>query len=469
MVGPVRAGQGESARSPHITVALDATRIVAYSEDVELTADTEDGVWGRAIEAFPREGVDWPSFSDALGELRSQVPDGAGVVRLTAVLLWPLAETRTIELPAMRDDERLQVLTRSAPRYFLEGREQLIVGTAPITGKYSGSVVASAVSARMLSALRRAAVAAQFEIDVVQPSEAAWLAAARKLLPSAFRGRKDAGLLIVHEDRIDILGIANGALTSIRRIRNGTQGDGSEAAELALAARKDGQTRLYALGTQQAVRHLRDALAQHGTSIAQVSSENSASASPLALAARFASATERFRFRTNEALALREARASRVAVRLFAAAAAILLMAGFVEWWGVRRELQSVKNERAAIRSAVNERLSGEQQQSSSDRRVDAIVAQYNLVPQWSAAIASLTDQLGDDAYLLNLRTRVDTVLLDGLSLSAPAAFAAVEQSYGFTGVRSAGEMRIERQPDGTLLERFAIQARVVRATEGGQ
>jgi len=41
--------------------------------------------------------------------------------------------------------------------------------------------------------------------------------------------------------------------------------------------------------------------------------------------------------------------------------------------------------------------------------------------------------------------------------------FESLERTPGVSNVRAAGEMRVERQEDGTMLERFSIQARVTR------
>jgi len=80
--------------------------------------------------------------------------------------------------------------------------------------------------------------------------------------------------------------------------------------------------------------------------------------------------------------------------------------------------------------------------------------------------IASLTDALPDDAHLLALRTRDDSVVVDGVADHAARVFDALEKADGLTGVRAAAAVRREIQEGGAdALEHFVIAARVVPPT----
>ncbi|HEY7393969.1 MAG TPA: PilN domain-containing protein, partial [Gemmatimonadaceae bacterium] len=82
--------------------------------------------------------------------------------------------------------------------------------------------------------------------------------------------------------------------------------------------------------------------------------------------------------------------------------------------------------------------------------------------PHWSQVIGTLTEAVPDDAYLVALRTRDDSVIVDGLAERAKRVFDALEKADGLTGVRAAAPVRRELQDGGTdALEHFVIAARV--------
>ena len=73
----------------------------------------------------------------------------------------------------------------------------------------------------------------------------------------------------------------------------------------------------------------------------------------------------------------------------------------------------------------------------------------------------ALSEAVPEEAYLTAVRTRQDTVVIDGLAEHAARVFDALAQTPGFVDVKAASPVRRELQDDGTALEHFVIAARV--------
>jgi hypothetical protein len=423
-------------------------------------------IWRASLAPPPADGTSWPSLGDAFRGLASIA--GTQGEPLGVALLAPLTEVRTLELPPLRDDERLRLLSRNAARYFINVRESQIVGAAPAAKTKSNAIIAAAAPGRLVATINAEAAAAGYTVGTIVPAEAAWLSAATQVWPVMSRGV--ASLLVVHDDRVDLLRTQDGRFTGVRRFRAGA----ADADAIAAAVRDGdagslaGSARIMLMGIEERCRELTRALSGVGvTTTAVPAGWTNAVASPALAAATFVDQSERFRLRSDDAVALRAARTKAVALQMGIAATVLLLLAAAVEWIGVRRELDSVKEQRAAIAGQVRQMLDGQQTSDAMSRRFASIASAHASAPQWSAAIASLSTQLDEGAYLLTMRARGDTLLLDGLAKRASRAFESVEQVPEFSGVRAAGEMRVERQEDGSVLERFTIQARVRRDSAG--
>jgi Tfp pilus assembly protein PilN len=409
-------------------------------------------------------------LGEALRALAHAAGDNAGVLGIA--LLGPLTEVRTLDLPPLRDDERLRLLARNAARYFINVREPQIVGVAPMSRLKSNAVLAAATPSRLVAMIHAEAAGAELDVDTVVPAEAAWLSAAITIWPAVSRG--SAAVLVPHDDRVDLLRAQDGKLLGVRRFRAGV----TDAPAIAAALRESNGTatdananparHVVVLGPEVESRALITALSASGVSaLGAPAGWREAVSSPSLAAASFVDPAERFRLRSDDAVALRNAHTRTIALQASVAAVLLLMLAAAVEWFGVKRELDVVKAERAAIAGQVRTLLDGRQTTDAMSRRFASISAAHAESPQWSAAIASLTNELDEGAYLLTMRARGDTLLLDGLARRASRAFESVERVPEFSAVRAAGEMRVERQDDGSVLERFTIQARVRRDSAG--
>jgi len=78
------------------------------------------------------------------------------------------------------------------------------------------------------------------------------------------------------------------------------------------------------------------------------------------------------------------------------------------------------------------------------------------------SVIAAITDALPADAYLLSFRARRDTLILDGLAKNSTEAFNALAEVPGLANVKSVGGVQRQLQDDGTALEHFSVQARML-------
>jgi Tfp pilus assembly protein PilN len=151
------------------------------------------------------------------------------------------------------------------------------------------------------------------------------------------------------------------------------------------------------------------------------------------------------------------------ATRLVAAAALVLTMLGAAaQLWGVRRQLQTVHDQRASLASRLSTTLAGRTSLDAAYRMVSALSVAQRGVPEWSRTIVGLSDAIPDDAYLTAFRTRGDSLIVEGLAVRAASVFDAMEQLPGLANVRAASPVRRELQDDRTALEHFTIAARQV-------
>jgi Tfp pilus assembly protein PilN len=142
-------------------------------------------------------------------------------------------------------------------------------------------------------------------------------------------------------------------------------------------------------------------------------------------------------------------------------AASVFLLAAIVELWGVHRQLRLVRDERAKIRPQIASTMVGRTTVDAAYRHLTTLSTIEKNSPHWSSVIATLTEAIPDDAFLIAIRTRDDSVVVDGLAERAARVFGALEKAKGLTAVRAAAPVRRELQDEGDALEHFTIAARV--------
>jgi hypothetical protein len=179
------------------------------------------------------------------------------------------------------------------------------------------------------------------------------------------------------------------------------------------------------------------------------------------LAAHFAGAVAGPELRGEDAVVVEKAHARKTAWLAGGAAAALLVIAAAIELWGVHHQLDVVRAERAKIRPQIASTMVGRTTVDAAYRSLATLNSIERAAPHWSTVIATLTDAVPQGAFLTAIRTREDSVIVDGLAERASLVFNAIETADGLVGVRAAAPVRRELQDGGDPLEHFTIAARV--------
>ena len=422
--------------------ATDRVMGVALGHDVLVSAEG-----GRRMPLAFESGAN--GARESLAEALRAMPAGAPAVAVA--LLPPLAEVRSITLPPLADDERDRFLARNAARYFLGARGAQEVGSAVMTGGGGASVTMAAAAAQaVITAVELAVADAGRRLWQTVPAEAAWVAAAIAAWPAFAKGT--AHVLVVREARAELLAMFDGALTGVRRFRTD-----ADAAHVARVVGRDAP--LGILGAPMLATAWRGALAGQGVTARLA--DGPAAADADALAARHAGDALVLAIRSDAARESDRRAVRSSAWRTTAAAAALLVIAALVHALGIRRELASVRAERAAIRPQVEATLAGRTSVDAVYRDVSALAAAAANAPRWSQVLAAVTGGLRDDASLTAFRARGDSIFIDGVAERAAPLFDDLARVAGVSGVRATAPVRREAAEGEQPVEHFAIGARV--------
>jgi hypothetical protein len=458
VVNTVAASGGKQVT---VGVALSATELcVVQRGGSGVRGDT----WRLPLQPLNGDGSGWPALTAALNELSRSLGTNGG--RLEVALMPPLTEIRRLDLPPMGDSELRQLLSRNAARYFVGARSAQLVGTSMAPQKSGGpvgSVMAAAVPQRLVAAMHVAARDAGWTIDAVSPAEGAWCSAAAALWPSS--GRHTSNLLVCGEDRTELLQMEQGRLSGVRRFRGG-------AVDAALVAEAIGPAgtekkgpalaRVTAVGVSAQRKELARALSASGLTVGSAPAEWAERADhPDLLAAEFAGPGAAPLLRSEATLASRREEARRIITRVLAASIVLFLFSAVFALWGAKRQLHAVQAERAAIHPLISATLVGRTSVETAFRQLATLAATQRSAPRWSSVIAGLSVRLDEHSYLTSLRARDDSVVVEGIAVSAARAFDSIFQTPGLTNVRAAAPVRRESPQGGPALERFTIAAGV--------
>jgi hypothetical protein len=452
MVNRIRSAS--SKRKVRTGVTISATEL--HAADIRLRGSADRG-WRVPLDPPPSENGHWPSLTAALAELARTLGVSEGT--LSIALVPPFTEVRRLEFPPVREEDLQRLLARGAARYFVGARTPQVVGASLAGRRTRGAptpVIAAAAPARLIAAIRHAAQQTGWSIETIAPAEGAWASAALEVWPSFARQRSFA--LVAHEDRTDLLEVDDGLLIGVRRFRAGAD-DAAMVADAVGAG-----ARVGVLGAVSSRRRLIDALASLGVAVQAPAGEWAGVADdPNALAAHFAGRELGPVLRGEDSLMADRAAARRMVWRVAAAAAALFVVAAALELWGVNHQLAAVRAERERIRPEIASTMVGRTTVDAASRHLSALTQVERTAPHWSSVIASVSDALPDDAFLMALRTRDDSLIVDGLADHAARVFDALMKSRALADVKAAAPVRRELQENGTVaLEHFTIGARVV-------
>jgi hypothetical protein len=451
MVAPSRTGSNKHVRTG---VTISPTELCAA--DVRLRSSS-DRAWRVPLDPPAGDNAHWPSLASALADLARTL--GVTEGRLAISLVPPLTEVRRIEFPPVGEEDLQRLLSRGASRYFVGARTPQIVGASLAGRRVRGaptSVIAAAAPARLVAAIRNAAQQTGWTVDVIAPAEGAWASAALELWPVFARQRSYA--LVAHDDRTDLLEIDDGRLAGVRRFRAA----GDDAAMIADAIGQG--ARVGILGSVAPRRLLNGALSSFGVSVLAPSGEWSSVADDAeALSAHFAGSELGPVLRSEDSLIAERSKARKAAWQVAGAAAALFVIAAALELWGVHHQLSLVREERTRIRPEIASTMVGRTTVDATYRHLTTLSGIERTTPRWSSVISIVSDALPDDAYLMAVRTRDDSLIVDGLADHAARVFDALEKANSLVDVKAAAPVRRELQDGGTVaLEHFTIAARVV-------
>jgi hypothetical protein len=435
------------SRSPQIGIAIGQH---------ELTAVIRIGATER-VERLPlvlSMDEPEPALATALALLAERIAAWHGRPPLDAevsvALLPPLAETRLVPLPPLRREEAEAVLRRDAARYFIgTGTRALLVGTDPDSSDSAGRpVLATAATIVLVEAVRRAIIAAGWQLDRIAPAHGAWIAAAAA-------GRTDgAARLIValHDGTGHVARLENGRPAALRRV------PAAAAAELRDAA-GPGPGIATLIADDAARPALEAVLRADGWTVAAAPAAGAAE-----LAARHASASL-LELLPLTVLAQRQAGKRRLAARLAMAAVLFVVASAGVELWGARRELSAVQQRRAEIRGDVGPLLVVRDSLEQLRVRMDAIDALTTGAPRWTRAFFDIALVLPAETHLTRLIASGDTLEIEAQGARAGAALQALRDVPSLRDVRLVGGVDRQLTDGATALERFRITGRIVPAT----
>ena len=203
---------------------------------------------------------------------------------------------------------------------------------------------------------------------------------------------------------------------------------------------------------------LQSELERCGIELVQGSGHETAE-SPDVVAARFATTSTPLELVPASAREAAVRRARRLAHALFAAAAALVVAAAGLEWWGTARELDRVAGARVQHRKQVAEALAVRAALDRWDGRLGALRTAEMGAVRWSGVLAGLAEHLPADAYVTALRATPDSVILEGEARQAAASFESLRKAPVIAGLRAMAPIRQEAHDSGPPTERFVLGA----------
>ncbi len=441
----------------HIGVALGATQATAVAR-----------AGGATLRATVRlhlpEGEDpSPAIAAAFKGLADQLAAALGrqakSARVHVALLPPLGDTRLVPLPRLRAAEAEAVIRRDAARHFVGSNEARVVAVSlnrqsrgqMAFGSASPPVLAAATSVPVAEAVR---AAAGWMLGGIVPAHAAWLRLAQQV-----GGRRDAGqakvVVAVIDDAAHVLRIEGGSLTALRRVPAAWLDEIVEAAGPVAGS-------AIVLAEDPARSSIGRTLAAAGWTLREPANSPVSAAEAAAMCAARAGLS----LLPPSLAAEQRAGTRKLAVRIAAAAAFLILGTAVVQLWGAQRELEAVHAQRMLIRDQVAPLLA---MRDSINRLNDAshmVAAMEGSAPRWTRALFDLALLLPGDTHVTALNAKGDTLLFDAVGSRAGESIQALRRAGSLTDVRLIGNVERDIEGGTTSVERFHLGARLAPIAE---
>jgi hypothetical protein len=382
------------------------------------------------------------------------VPTDGAQVHLS--LLPPLADTRLVELPPLREDELVAVLRRDVARYFLGGVGPQVVGVhTGGQGSNGGSgrpVLVGAAALSLLEAAREAATQNEWSLESIGPAHGAWLAATGDPGSKARRA-----IIAIEGSSAYVMRLEEGAATALRQV------PASDLAGVADAL-GEGPGKVTVLGPQGAEQVVADLSSSAGWVVDPVPGGAAGRSDPLEVAAVWAVRSV-LELVPPTLAAERESRRRRNVVRLGIAAAALVVAAAGANLWGTYHELDAVRAERLEIADRVGPLILARDSLRRLNDRIQATENLWANTPRWTPVLVELASLLPRDSYLTALYASGDTIELEAAGSRAGEAIQALRAAGLFQDVRLQGVVERELENGETVVERFRVSARLAGAT----
>ena len=441
-------------------VLIGATAITAFQVQLSGTGVRATEVLARRLEP-PTGDASWPSLAAALDEL-AQLIRAPGV--LDVALLPPLGRTKRIELPPISVLQAGRLLAHNARRYFALGAEPVATGLAQWSrqrGDARASGLAVCAPEAIVQALLASAEQSSLRVRTITTAAAALARGVHALSPTARRGR----VLVLVCDRgwREAIHTDRGCIESCCTLRDSDED--TLAAQLRPAGSVSDSPRLTALG-----RHILlsgDELSRAGSQalahadaaqpmLDDLDDRPLGPRSPLALAAVGAvvgaRATPSLLPEVHRAAQRRDGW-RRVAM-VGAAACLLLMSAGALQLWGLRRELDAVQARRREIALPVMTAVAHRRGAEESRARLDALRALADEPAEWVRVLPALATALPDSAHLTSMSIGKGHVQLSGLASGGVAVLPALARSTALRGITISSPLRRDQV---TGRERFDI------------
>jgi hypothetical protein len=428
----------------HIGLALGAEQLTA------VLTGTATRVSIPCVLAVDADNVE--RLARALEDVRAQLSAASGQVLRNAVLdialLPPLSDARLIVLPPLRQAEAEAVIRRDAARHFVGGNLVRTIAVQLPRSENGAPVLASAAASVLIEQVREAAALVGWRVRRIVPAVAAWLTALEKSRaaernPCLCMAQIDDSLTVLRLDdtQMQLRRLPLHASDELLRVIG--NGPGRAFLWTAPENRADYERSLTAAGWQIE--------AAAGTGNAAVVAAQHAGKSKLEL--------------IPQSLEVERAQKQRrLAVRLAAVAALLVIAAAVTELWGVQHELMVLREQRARIHKQVIPLLAARDSINALEQRLAQFRTVQASAPRWTSALFDLSMLLPADTYLRSFHASGDTLVIEATGARAGDAIQALRGAPTFRDVRLRGQVERELEDGSTTTERFSLQARLARA-----
>lgn len=419
----------------------------------------------RVVVILPDGGV---VLLDEVGYLQDRLAKQTGRHQswdVDWVILPPLVDVRSLEVPPLKPQQTTTALERHASRYFPAALHPQVVAWRAV-GRPRGTpvrLVAAAAPEGSLAQLRAELHAAGLRPSAPTPATEAWVAAAKAAVPALV----DGAVLVADQDHAVAIAVRAGGVADTAMLPARAFG---HVADRIRRLADGGPVVILGAGDARVTLEtsLRSGSVSSDTSTLDL--RNGPSEDAAVLAARHAgsgvlalvSAGER------QAVMRRERRVGRL---LWAVAALLFLLAGAFKMWGVHRELKAVQVERADLHAEVTVALAGMQRLEDLQSTVLVLDSLERSAPAWAGLVVELTEHLPRHAHLSMLRAGSDKLIIEGVATDATSVFAALRRVHGVRDVNAQNPIRRERWPGrDEAAEHFSLAARlnVARGADSG-